>query len=100
MLRLQGAVARILPAIEATVAKIGASPMRPREIESGVRALATLTRTLRELNGLLGRHQTRGHDDDDDVPEDIDEFRRELARRIDAFVASRTAQEEKADEAR
>ena len=91
--RLQSAVARVLPAIEATVVKLGAGPMQPREMEQTARALASLTRTLRELNGLLSQRQAAAADDPaarDDMPEDIDAFRLDLARRIDAFVASRT----------
>jgi hypothetical protein len=97
--RLQGATAQVLPAIEATLAKLTAGPVRPREMELAARALGSLTRTLRELNGLLSQHQAsaaaqRNHvDDDDDMPEDLDEFRFELARRIDAFVASRSGDE-------
>jgi len=93
--RLQSAVARVLPAIEATVVKLGAGPMQPREMEQTARALASLTRTLRELNGLLSQRQAAATDDPaacDDMPEDIDAFRRDLARRIDAFVASRTGE--------
>jgi hypothetical protein len=95
--RLQSAVARVLPAIESIVAKVGAEPTQPREMERAARALAALTRTLRELNGLLSQHQAVAAEvaaddaaDDDDMPEDIDAFRLDLARRIDAFVASRT----------
>jgi hypothetical protein len=94
--RLQSAVARVLPAIEATVAKLAAGATHPRELERAARALTALTRTLRELNGLLSqRHAAAAdaHDDDmfdDDMPEDIDAFRLDLARRIDAFVAART----------
>jgi hypothetical protein len=94
--RLQGAVVRVLPAIEATVAKLAAGPQRPREMEQTARALGTLMRTLRELNALLSQQPLRagtgGHDDmpEDDLPEDMDAFRNELARRIDAFVASRS----------
>ncbi len=81
--QLQTAVARVLPAIE---------------MESAGRALGALTGTLRELNGLLRERQAaaagaaagRPGDFDDDMPEDIDAFRFELARRINAFVASRT----------
>ena len=51
--------------------------------------LSSLTRTLRELNGLLGQHRVAA-DDDDDGPDDIDEVRRELARRMNAFVDART----------
>ncbi len=88
--RLQGAVARVLPAIEATLAKLAAGPMQPREMERAARTLTSLTRTLRELNGLLSQHQTPGAAQHDDWPEDIDAFRIEFARRINAFVDSRT----------
>jgi hypothetical protein len=69
--RLQSAVARVLPAIEATLARLGAAPMPPREMEQAARALSSLTRTLRELNGLLEQHKAPA--DRDDGPEDIDE---------------------------
>jgi hypothetical protein len=94
--RLQSAVARVLPAIEASVARLGAEPAHPREIERSARALAALTRTLRELNNLLSQRRAAAADDPaayDDVPEDIDAFRLDLARRIDAFVASRTGED-------
>jgi hypothetical protein len=96
--RLQGAIARVLPAIDATLARLAAEPVHPREMEQAGRALSSLTRTLRELNTLLGEQQARTPAgricDCDDTPEDIDEFRRELARRIRAFVASRTGETE------
>jgi phytoene dehydrogenase-like protein len=85
--RLQSAVARVLPAIEATLARLAAGPMHPREMERAARTLTSLTRTLRELNGLLSEYQARGVTQDD-TPEDIDAFRIALARRIDALVAS------------
>lgn len=95
--RLQGAVARVLPAIDSIVGKLGAGPMHPREMEQAARALGVLTRTLRELNGLLSQRQPAAAgnvagDDDDDIPEDIDAFRIDLARRINAFVASRSGE--------
>jgi len=89
--RLKGAVARVLPAIDATLGKLAAGPMHPREMERAVRTLTALTRTLRELNELLDQHQPSGGricDCDCDTPEDIDAFRIDLARRIEAFVAS------------
>jgi len=55
--RLQGAVARVLPAIEAIVGKLAAGAMPPREMERAGRALGVLTRTLRELNALLGERR-------------------------------------------
>jgi len=91
--RLQSAVARVLPAIEATVATLAAQPSHPREMERAARMLAALTRTLRELNSLLSEHQSRApaaRHCDYDMPEDIDQFRYDLARRIRLFVASRT----------
>jgi hypothetical protein len=56
--------------------------------ERAARTLTALTRTLRELNELLSEQPQTGRLCDCDVPEDIDEFRNELARRIEAFVAS------------
>lgn len=87
--RLQAAVARVLPAIEATLAKLAGST-HPREMERAARALAALTRTLRELNALLSQHQAAAIEDD--IP-DIDAFRLDLARRIDLFVASRSGED-------
>ena len=92
--RLQSAVARVLPAIEATIARLASGSHRPREMEQAGRTLSSLTRTLRELNALLAEHNAaKGGSnrccDCDDMPEDMDAFRIELARRIEAFVASR-----------
>jgi transposase-like protein len=92
--RLQSAVARVLPAIEATVARLaGEAAYHPRETERAARALAALTRTLRELNSLLSQQLARTADrcaaDDD---RDIDAIRHALARRIDLFVASRSGE--------
>jgi len=92
--RLQGAVARVLPAIEATVARLAAGPMPPREMERAARALGSLTRTLRELNTLLADQPARRCCECEDIPEDVDAFRIDLARRIDAFVASETAEDD------
>jgi hypothetical protein len=85
---LQAAIARVLPAIEATLGKLAAGPMPPREMERAARTLTSLTRTLRELKELLSEHQPPAAYDDDDTPEDIDAFRIELARKIEAFVAA------------
>lgn len=87
--RLQSAVARVLPAIEATLAKLANTPMAPREMERAARTLTSLTRTVRELNELLSQHQPRAaRACTCDMPEDIDAFRIDLARRIRAVVAS------------
>jgi hypothetical protein len=64
------------------------------EREGNARTLATLVKTLRELAAFDEAQKPRkkeAQDDDDPVPTDIDEFRRELARRMQQFVESRTA---------
>ena len=92
--RLQSAVARVLPAIEATLARLASVPQRPREMEQTARALGALMRTLRELNALLAQHPPPV---DDPVPEDIDEFRWELARRIRGFIEAYRAERGEAE---
>ncbi len=52
------------------------------------RMLAVLARTMRELNAL-DQATGRTTDDDDAGPKDIDEFRNELARRIQEIIAAR-----------
>jgi hypothetical protein len=90
--RLQSAVARVLPAIEAIITRLAGGNLSSDGLEKAGRALGALTRTLRELNALLAEHQTRPEGrcaHCADIPEDPDAFREELARRIRAFVASR-----------
>ena len=94
--RLQGATARVLPAIEAIIARLAAGPQHPREMEQAGRALSSLTRTLRELNALLSQHNAQAANAYDDMPEDMDAFREHLARRIRTFVASRRGDGDKA----
>lgn len=87
--RLQAALARVIPAIEATVAKLGAASAEPRETERAARSLAALTRTLRELNTLLKQYPAPAANDRG--PEDNDEFLLDLARRMDLFAAQHAA---------
>jgi hypothetical protein len=94
-------VARLWNAAGRQVAEIEQRLGRDRpaagERESDARMLAMLVKTLRELSALdeahadSGAHNGTDPEDDDAVPRDIDEFRSELARRIEAFVRSRTA---------
>jgi len=91
--RLQGAVARVLPGIEAVVAKLAAGPMPPREMERAARTLTALTRTLRELNTLLVEQPGGRCLQCADIPEDIDAFRIDLARRIEAMCEADEAAE-------
>jgi hypothetical protein len=52
-------------------------------MERAARALAALTRTLRELNALLAQHAV-----DDDEPKTLDEFRQGLLRKMDQVLAA------------
>ena len=74
--------------------RIARRQQAPDERERDARVLAVLVKTLRELSALDEAHAetatTDMNSDDDDGPRDIDEFRRELARQMDAFVESRT----------
>lgn len=63
--RLQGAMARVLAAIEIAFAQLLSAPAQPREIERAARALAPLTRTLRELNAMLGQYPALQRDEND-----------------------------------
>jgi hypothetical protein len=87
--RIQEAVEREINAVEQVLAAL--SPADPAEAERSSRTLASLARTLREVAALNQPDQQAAPDeaDDDPVPSDIDEFRRELARRIRGFIEAR-----------
>ena len=82
--RLQGAVARVLPAIEMTLARLSAGPIRPREMETTARALGSLMRTLRELNGLLAQQKAQ-----EPPRRSTEELRESLRRKLEAIIAER-----------
>jgi hypothetical protein len=92
-------VARVLPAIEATIARLAAGPHHPRAMEQAGRTLSSLTRTLRELNALLAEHNARPAGQCDCMPEDMDAYRAEMVRRIQTFLESRAKQDFKRPEA-
>lgn len=91
-------VVRVSDAIERELSKIEriiGSRMVPAqriEAESRARVLASLARTLKEVMRLREQERGAGDDttkaaDDDAVPRDLDEFRRELSRRLEGLVA-------------
>ena len=89
-------LARVSRAIEDGLTQIemivsGGTKLRERnQAERRARTLASLARTLREVMQLrAGEEKTRR--DDDAVPRDIGELRRELARRLERIVASAKA---------
>ena len=85
------AVERELAAIDAVLSRLGGEGERSSEAERTARTLASLARALKELKQLdaSGPEPRGSPPEHDDMPRDIDEFRRELARRMDALVASR-----------
>jgi hypothetical protein len=93
-------VARMWRTAEAQVREIEERLMRDQqqgdERERDARMLAVLVKTLRELTALdeAGRERQRTTDrvnDHDDGPRNLDEFRRELARKIDEIAAGDAA---------
>ena len=95
--RLWRTARRQVHEIEQRLARAG---QPPAEREGDARMLAVLVKTLRELAALdkaradAGKSgtQTRiDHEDDDPIPQDIDELRRELARRVDILRQRRAA---------
>lgn len=85
-------VAKLWKSAERRVADIGRrlrkAGLEPAERERDARTLAVMVKTLRDLAALDDRKAPAHERRDDEVDgRDIDEFRRELARRIDALVA-------------
>ncbi len=103
--RLHRALIAEIAAVERMRAQLGPTPQAPADARGTAQTLAYLTNTLAQLqrvqaagHGGAGARAGRGDNttngDHDDPPADIDAFRLDLARRIDAFVASRTQQED------
>lgn len=87
--RVQDAVERQLAGVERILARLG--PAKLDEVECGARTLATLARTLRELMQLRPKGSSSGGADDEPEIRDLDEFRRDLSRRLDRLVADAKA---------
>lgn len=63
-------------------------PRRPRDGESTARTLSTLSEVLQKIHRMRCG-LTSPDTDNDDLPADLDAFRLDLARRIEAFLESR-----------
>ena len=87
--RLHRAILDELAAVETLHANLKGRPQDAAGAARTARTLSSLTATLHKLQSLQCTPANSGSDHDD-IPADIDEFRNELARRIEAFVASRT----------
>jgi hypothetical protein len=92
--RVQRAVERELTLVESIMTRMGSVFENPSQADHAARVLASLSRTLNELMRLreigAGKHNNDDADHDR-LPADPDELCRELARRMDALVASRAA---------
>jgi hypothetical protein len=86
--RLRRAVLNELTVIESLRDRLKNEPQSRVAAERTARTLSTLTDTLQKLQRL--QYVVPASGSLYDIPADIDEFRNELARRIEAFVASRT----------
>lgn len=90
-------VARLWRAAERQVqeieARLGADGRAAPERERDARILAVLVKTLRELaafDDAQGSGPALPDEDEDDGPRDIDEFRRELVRKMDEVIRARS----------
>jgi len=86
--RLEAAVLKELSTVETMRASLGEEPQRPIDAERTARTLSVLTETISKLRRLRMAARPQQEATYDDMPADIDEFRNELTRRIDALVAS------------
>lgn len=86
--RVSRAVERELMQIEVIVGGHHIKPSQRTEAERRARTLASLAKTLGELARLRVGEQ-KAKPDNDDVPRDLDEFRRELSRRLEQVVRGR-----------
>jgi hypothetical protein len=91
--RLERLVEKEIAAEEHVRAQLGTLPRTPADGERSARTLATLTRTLHALQRLRCGAGLAGSAYDDDVPADIEEFRRELTRRLRAVLVSEIGEE-------
>jgi len=88
--RVSSAIERELTQIEIIICGTHVHPRHRTEAERRARTLASLARTLREVM-LLRDREEKNREDDDTVPRDLDEFRRQLAQRLDELVADAKA---------
>ena len=91
--RIQNVVEREMAVVARVVNLLG--PADEAEAERTVRTLAGITRTLREIAALNQPDEMTppNETDNDPIPRDIDEFRNELARRINALIDDRGDEE-------
>jgi len=92
--RVRAAVEREIVAIEAVLARVEGARLRSTDAERAARTLATLVKTLREVAALQRDEkpeQESGAAEEDEF-RDLEEFRSELAQRLDRLRRSRDAE--------
>jgi hypothetical protein len=92
--RLERAVLAELSTVEAMRAQLGRLPKRGRDAERTARTLSTLTETLNKLQRMRCVSGGGGQDEEDNLTpaERTEEFRRELARRLEGLCAEEATQ--------
>jgi hypothetical protein len=92
--RVRSAVEREIVAIEAVLTRVESARLRSTDAERAARTLATLVKTLREVAAL--QRDEKPERESGDAPEDefrdLEEFRAELAERLDRIRRSRNAE--------
>lgn len=78
-----------IAAVETLRARMRATPQTGQEASVIARTLVALTGALHKLQ-RMACGPSQPEQNNDELPADLDEFRDQLAKRIDAFIASRT----------
>ena len=89
--RACGAVGRQIAIIENIQATL--MPVQALQAERSARVLATLNKSLLEITEATKPDESMQADDDDAAPRDIDEFRRDLTRRLRGLVDAQRRRE-------
>jgi hypothetical protein len=92
--RVRSAVEREIVAIEAVLTRVEGARLRSTDAERAARTLATLVKTLREVAALQRdeKPETQTGEAEADEFRDLEEFRTELAERLDRIRKSRDAE--------
>lgn len=83
--RVSRSIERELSRIDTILERVGDDGQHA-EAERRARTLASLARTLKEVTNLRNEQEKQKPVDDDDIPRDIEQLRRELARRLEGLV--------------
>jgi len=91
--RVRAAVEREVVAIEAVLTRVEGARLRSTDAERAARTLATLVKTLREVAALQRDEKPESENGAEaDEFRDLEEFRAELAERLDRLRRSRDAE--------